>query len=115
MIHQEQQNSSLTSRLTTLQEDVGKSPARKRSLTLLCKVHCVPAAVSEASSVNRPCLCPLRSASVTNMSLDRSGSSMVPSYDSSVSPPTSRAMSGTKSGTKLDHSEEERKILLVIA
>ncbi|XP_049904660.1 1-phosphatidylinositol 3-phosphate 5-kinase isoform X1 [Epinephelus moara] len=82
MIHQEQQNSGLTSRLTTLQEDVGKSPARKRS------------------------------ASVTNMSLDRSGSSMVPSYDSSVSPPTSRAMSGTKSGTKLDHSEEERKILL---
>lgn len=40
---------------------------------------------------------------------------MVPSYDSSVSPPTSRAMSGTKSGTKLDHSEEERKILLVAA
>ncbi|XP_036965806.1 1-phosphatidylinositol 3-phosphate 5-kinase isoform X1 [Acanthopagrus latus] len=79
MIHQEPQN---TSRLTTLQEDVGKSPARKRS------------------------------ASVTNLSLDRSGSSMVPSYDSSVSPPTNRAMSGTKSGTKLDHSEEERKILL---
>ncbi|XP_073329437.1 1-phosphatidylinositol 3-phosphate 5-kinase isoform X2 [Pagrus major] len=79
MIHQEPQNSS---RLTTLQEDVGKSPARKRS------------------------------ASVTNLSLDRSGSSMVPSYDSSVSPPTNRAMSGTKSGTKLDHSEEERKILL---
>ncbi|KAM9346936.1 1-phosphatidylinositol 3-phosphate 5-kinase [Symphorus nematophorus] len=82
MIHQEPQNSGLNSRLTTLQEDVGKSPARKRS------------------------------ASVTNLSLDRSGSSMVPSYDSSVSPPTSRAMSGTKSGTKLDHSEEERKILL---
>nr|XP_019960799.1 PREDICTED: 1-phosphatidylinositol 3-phosphate 5-kinase isoform X3 [Paralichthys olivaceus] len=82
MIHQEPQSSGLTSRLTTLQEDVGKSPARKRS------------------------------ASVTNLSLDRSGSSMAPSYDSSVSPPTSRAMSGTKSGTKLDHSEEERKILL---
>ncbi|XP_027137719.1 1-phosphatidylinositol 3-phosphate 5-kinase isoform X3 [Larimichthys crocea] len=82
MIHQEPQNSGLSSRLTTLQEDVGKSPARKRS------------------------------ASVTNLSLDRSGSSMVPSYDSSVSPPTSRAMSGTKSGNKLDHSEEERKILL---
>ncbi|XP_051259690.1 1-phosphatidylinositol 3-phosphate 5-kinase isoform X1 [Dicentrarchus labrax] len=83
MIHQEPQNSGLSSRLTTLQEDkAGKSPARKRS------------------------------ASVTNLSLDRSGSSMVPSYDSSVSPPTSRAMSGTKSGTKLDHSEEERKILL---
>ncbi|KAM7407006.1 hypothetical protein PAMA_002968 [Pampus argenteus] len=82
MIHQEPQNSGLASRLTTLQEDIGKSPARKRS------------------------------ASVTNLSLDRSGSSIVPSYDSSVSPPTSRAMSGTKSGTKLDHSEEERKILL---
>ncbi|XP_054870967.1 1-phosphatidylinositol 3-phosphate 5-kinase isoform X5 [Amphiprion ocellaris] len=82
LIHQEPQNGSLSSRLTTLQEDVGKSPARKRS------------------------------ASVTNLSLDRSGSSMVPSYDSSVSPPTSRAMTGTKSGTKLDHSEEERKILL---
>ncbi|XP_045909809.1 1-phosphatidylinositol 3-phosphate 5-kinase isoform X4 [Micropterus dolomieu] len=82
MIHQEPQNSGLSSIMTSLQEDVGNSPARKRS------------------------------ASVTNLSLDRSGSSMVPSYDSSVSPPTSRAMSGTKSGTKLDHSEEERKILL---
>ncbi|XP_041857069.1 1-phosphatidylinositol 3-phosphate 5-kinase isoform X3 [Melanotaenia boesemani] len=82
MIHQEPQSSGLASRLTALQEDVGKSPARKRS------------------------------ASVTNLSLDRSGSSLVPSYDSSVSPPTSRAMSGTKSGTKVDHSEEERKILL---
>nr|XP_043871054.1 1-phosphatidylinositol 3-phosphate 5-kinase [Solea senegalensis] len=82
MIHQEPQSGGLTSRLTTLQEDVGKSPGRKRS------------------------------ASVTNLSLDRSGSSMVPSYDSSVSPPTSRATSGSKSGSKLDHSEEERKILL---
>lgn len=51
-----------------------------------------------------PFLC--RSASVTNLSLDRSGS-MVPSYDSSVSPQSSRAVS------KPDHSEEERKILLV--
>uniref|UniRef100_A0A3Q4BCU0 1-phosphatidylinositol 3-phosphate 5-kinase n=1 Tax=Mola mola TaxID=94237 RepID=A0A3Q4BCU0_MOLML len=82
MIHQEPQNTGLSSRLTVLQEDVGKSPGRKRS------------------------------ASVTNLPLDRSGSSMVPSYDGSVSPPTSRAMSGTKSGTKLDHNEEERKILL---
>ncbi|KAK5920445.1 hypothetical protein CgunFtcFv8_024253 [Champsocephalus gunnari] len=79
---EEQQSSGLTSRLTTLQEDVGKSPARKRS------------------------------ASVTNLSLDRSGSSAVQAYDSSVSPPSSRALSGTKSGSKLDHSEEERKILL---
>ncbi|XP_023806774.1 1-phosphatidylinositol 3-phosphate 5-kinase isoform X3 [Oryzias latipes] len=82
MMHQEPQNGGLTARLSALPEDVGKSPARKRS------------------------------ASVTNLSLDRSGSSLVPSYDSSVSPPTSRAMSGTKSGSKLDHSEEERKILL---
>uniref|UniRef100_A0A1A8EIT4 1-phosphatidylinositol 3-phosphate 5-kinase n=1 Tax=Nothobranchius korthausae TaxID=1143690 RepID=A0A1A8EIT4_9TELE len=81
-IHQEPQDSGLASRLTALQEDVGKSPMRKRSL------------------------------SVTNLSLDRSASSMIPAYDSSVSPPTSRSMSGTRSGTKLDHSEEERKILL---
>ncbi|CAB1328640.1 unnamed protein product, partial [Coregonus sp. 'balchen'] len=76
LIHQESQNSGMNSRRTTLQEDGGKSPIRKRS------------------------------ASVTNLSLDRSGSSMVPSYDSSVSPQTSRAM------PKPDHSEEERKILL---
>ncbi|CAJ1078972.1 LOW QUALITY PROTEIN: 1-phosphatidylinositol 3-phosphate 5-kinase [Xyrichtys novacula] len=82
MIHQEPQSSGLSSRLTTLQEDAVKSPARKRS------------------------------ASVTNLSLDRSGSSLVPSYDSSVSPPPSRAVTGPKSGPKLDHSEEERKILL---
>ncbi|XP_076012560.1 1-phosphatidylinositol 3-phosphate 5-kinase isoform X3 [Genypterus blacodes] len=82
MIHQESQNSGLSSRLSTLQEDVGKSPARKRS------------------------------SSVTNLSLDRAGTSMVPSYDSSVSPPTSRAVMATKGGTKQDHSDEERKILL---
>uniref|UniRef100_A0A673ZH39 1-phosphatidylinositol 3-phosphate 5-kinase n=1 Tax=Salmo trutta TaxID=8032 RepID=A0A673ZH39_SALTR len=76
LIHQESQNSGMNSRRSTLQEDGGKSPIRKRS------------------------------ASVTNLSLDRSGSSMVPSYDSSVSPQTSRAM------PKPDHSEEERKILL---
>uniref|UniRef100_A0A1A8VFX3 1-phosphatidylinositol 3-phosphate 5-kinase n=1 Tax=Nothobranchius furzeri TaxID=105023 RepID=A0A1A8VFX3_NOTFU len=81
-IHQEPQDSGLASRLTALQEDVGKSPMRKRSL------------------------------SVTNLSLDRSASALIPTYDSSVSPPTSRSMSGTRSGTKLDHSEEERKILL---
>uniref|UniRef100_A0A672T045 1-phosphatidylinositol 3-phosphate 5-kinase n=1 Tax=Sinocyclocheilus grahami TaxID=75366 RepID=A0A672T045_SINGR len=74
--HQESQNSGLSSRLTAVQEDMGKSPARKRS------------------------------ASVTNLSLDRSGSSMVPAYESSVSPQNSRALS------KTDHSEEERKILL---
>ncbi|KAM9448529.1 1-phosphatidylinositol 3-phosphate 5-kinase-like isoform 4-T5 [Salvelinus alpinus] len=81
LIHQESQNSGMNSRRSTLQEDGGKSPIRKRPVLS-------------------------RSASVTNLSLDRSGSSMVPSYDSSVSPQTSRAM------PKPDHSEEERKILL---
>uniref|UniRef100_A0A8C7QUR6 1-phosphatidylinositol 3-phosphate 5-kinase n=1 Tax=Oncorhynchus mykiss TaxID=8022 RepID=A0A8C7QUR6_ONCMY len=76
LIHQESQSRGMNSRLTGLQEDGGKSPIRKRS------------------------------ASVTNLSLDRSGSSMVPSYDSLVSPQTSRTM------PKPDHSEEERKILL---
>ncbi|KAL0963969.1 hypothetical protein UPYG_G00315910 [Umbra pygmaea] len=76
LIHQESQISGMNSKITTLQEDGCKSPIRKRS------------------------------ASVTNLSLDRSGSSMVPSYDSSVSPQTSRAM------PKQDHTEEERKILL---
>uniref|UniRef100_A0A673YKT7 1-phosphatidylinositol 3-phosphate 5-kinase n=1 Tax=Salmo trutta TaxID=8032 RepID=A0A673YKT7_SALTR len=76
LIHQESQSRGMNSRLTGLQEDGGKSPIRKRS------------------------------ASVTNLSLDRSGSSMVPSYDSSVSPQTSRTMPNP------DHSEEERKILL---
>ncbi|XP_026127651.1 1-phosphatidylinositol 3-phosphate 5-kinase-like isoform X4 [Carassius auratus] len=74
--HQESQSSALSSRLTAVQEDMGKSPARKRS------------------------------ASVTNLSLDRSGSSMVSAYESSVSPQNSRAL------CKTDHSEEERKILL---
>uniref|UniRef100_A0A8C5CS57 1-phosphatidylinositol-3-phosphate 5-kinase n=1 Tax=Gadus morhua TaxID=8049 RepID=A0A8C5CS57_GADMO len=86
LIHQETQGSGLSSRLTTLQEDVGKSPARKRS------------------------------ASVSNLSLDRAGSAMGPAYDSSVSPQPSRTMSNAKAGpmtgTKQDHSEEERKILL---
>ncbi|KAK7913748.1 hypothetical protein WMY93_013959 [Mugilogobius chulae] len=81
--HQEPQNSGLNSRLSTLQEDIGKSPARKRS------------------------------ASVTNLSLDRSGGTMVPSYESSVSPPPNRTISASKSGSKMDHrEEEERKILL---
>ncbi|XP_051998627.1 1-phosphatidylinositol 3-phosphate 5-kinase-like isoform X2 [Xyrauchen texanus] len=76
LIHQESQNSGIGSRLNAVQEDMGKSPARKRS------------------------------ASVTNLSLDRSGSSMVPTYESSVSPQNSRAL------PKTDHNEEERKILL---
>ncbi|KAI7808726.1 putative 1-phosphatidylinositol 3-phosphate 5-kinase [Triplophysa rosa] len=76
LIHQESQNSALNSQLSAVQEDMGKSPARRRS------------------------------ASVTNLSLDRSGSSMVPAYETSASPQNSRAM------LKTDHSEEERKILL---
>ncbi|XP_045068034.1 1-phosphatidylinositol 3-phosphate 5-kinase-like isoform X3 [Coregonus clupeaformis] len=81
LIHQESQNSGMNSRLAGLQEDGGKSPIK-----------------------NRPVLS--RSASVTNLSLDRSGSSMVPSYNSSMSPQTSMAM------PKPDHSEAERKVLL---
>ncbi|KAJ8012594.1 hypothetical protein DPEC_G00044490 [Dallia pectoralis] len=80
LIHQDPQNSGMNSRLT-LQEDGCKSPIRKGPVLS-------------------------RSTSVTNLSLDRSVSSMVPSYDSSVSPQISRAL------PKPDHSEEERKILL---
>ncbi|XP_041119018.1 1-phosphatidylinositol 3-phosphate 5-kinase-like isoform X2 [Polyodon spathula] len=75
LIHQDSQPNSLATRLASMQEDVGKSPARKRS------------------------------ASITNLSLDRSGTSMLP-YESSISPQTSRAY------IKGDASEEERKILL---
>ncbi|XP_040213254.1 1-phosphatidylinositol 3-phosphate 5-kinase-like isoform X2 [Rana temporaria] len=66
----------LTARLASVQEDPGKSPARNRS------------------------------ASITNLSLDRSGSPMVPPYESSVSPQASRTY------LKNDTNEEERKILL---
>ncbi|XP_078084832.1 1-phosphatidylinositol 3-phosphate 5-kinase isoform X4 [Mustelus asterias] len=74
--HQDSQSNTMSSRLTTVQEDGGKSPARKRS------------------------------ASITNLSLDRSASPMVPSYDSSISPQASRAY------VKTDPNEDERKILL---
>uniref|UniRef100_A0A4W3JLS6 1-phosphatidylinositol 3-phosphate 5-kinase n=1 Tax=Callorhinchus milii TaxID=7868 RepID=A0A4W3JLS6_CALMI len=74
--HQEPQNNPLAKRLTSVQEDTGKSPARKRS------------------------------ASITNLSLDRSASPMVPSYDNSISPQASRAY------VKSDPNEDERKILL---
>uniref|UniRef100_A0A8C5PUL5 1-phosphatidylinositol 3-phosphate 5-kinase n=1 Tax=Leptobrachium leishanense TaxID=445787 RepID=A0A8C5PUL5_9ANUR len=75
LVHQEASKPSLATRLTSVQEDTGKSPARNRS------------------------------ASITNLSLDRSGSPMVPSYES-VSPQASRAYQ------KNDANEEERKILL---
>ncbi|XP_075036344.1 1-phosphatidylinositol 3-phosphate 5-kinase isoform X2 [Mixophyes fleayi] len=76
LVHQEPTKPSLSTRLVSVQEDVGKSPARNRS------------------------------ASITNLSLDRSGSPMVPSYESSVSPQASRTY------LKSDTNEEERKILL---
>ncbi|XP_033877007.3 1-phosphatidylinositol 3-phosphate 5-kinase-like isoform X3 [Acipenser ruthenus] len=75
LILQDSQPNSLATRLASMQEDVGRSPARKRS------------------------------ASITNLSLDRSGTSMLP-YESSISPQTSRAY------IKGDANEEERKILL---
>ncbi|NP_001362234.1 1-phosphatidylinositol 3-phosphate 5-kinase [Xenopus tropicalis] len=76
LVHQENPKNTLTTRLASVQEDVGKSPARNRS------------------------------ASITNLSLDRSGSPMVPPYESSVSPQSSRTY------LKNDTNEEERKILL---
>lgn len=48
-----------------------------------------------------------RSASITNLSLDRSGSPMVPAYETSVSPQASRTH------MKAETSDDERKILLV--
>ncbi|XP_063788779.1 1-phosphatidylinositol 3-phosphate 5-kinase isoform X2 [Pseudophryne corroboree] len=76
LVQQEPTKPSLTTRLVSVQEDAGKSPARNRS------------------------------ASITNLSLDRSGSPMVPAYESSVSPQASRTY------LKNDANEEERKILL---
>ncbi|XP_053569042.1 1-phosphatidylinositol 3-phosphate 5-kinase [Bombina bombina] len=76
LVHQETTKPSLATRLASVQEDVGKSPARNRS------------------------------ASITNLSLDRSCSPMVPAYESSVSPQASRTY------LKNDTNEEERKILL---
>ncbi|KAM4025299.1 1-phosphatidylinositol 3-phosphate 5-kinase isoform 1-T1 [Anomaloglossus baeobatrachus] len=76
LLHQESTKPSLSTRLASVQEDGGKSPARNRS------------------------------ASITNLSLDRSGSPMIPSYESSVSPQASRTY------LKNDTNEEERKILL---
>nr|DBA20024.1 TPA: hypothetical protein GDO54_015765 [Pyxicephalus adspersus] len=75
LVHQDSAK-TLSTRLTSVQEDPGKSPARNRS------------------------------ASITNLSLDRSGSPMIPPYESSVSPQASRTY------LKNDTNEEERKILL---
>ncbi|NWX99691.1 FYV1 kinase, partial [Nothoprocta ornata] len=78
LIHPDSSTTTLSTRLGPVQEDAGKSPARNRS------------------------------ASITNLSLDRSGSPMVPAYETSVSPQASRTH------TKAETSEDERKILLVL-
>ncbi|XP_037704430.1 1-phosphatidylinositol 3-phosphate 5-kinase isoform X5 [Choloepus didactylus] len=77
LIHPDSSNTALSTRLVSVQEDAGKSPARNRS------------------------------ASITNLSLDRSGSPMVPSYETSVSPQANRTYVRTDTTT-----EDERKILL---
>ncbi|XP_078536468.1 1-phosphatidylinositol 3-phosphate 5-kinase isoform X1 [Lissotriton helveticus] len=76
LIRQESSSNSLSTRLVSVHEDAGKSPARNRS------------------------------ASITNLSLDRSCSPMVPPYETSVSPQASRSY------LKADTSDDERKILL---
>ncbi|XP_072730830.1 1-phosphatidylinositol 3-phosphate 5-kinase isoform X5 [Ciconia boyciana] len=76
LIHPDSSTTTLSARLGSVQEDAGKSPARNRS------------------------------ASITNLSLDRSGSPMVPAYETSVSPQASRTH------MKAEASEDERKILL---
>ncbi|XP_075386553.1 1-phosphatidylinositol 3-phosphate 5-kinase isoform X3 [Tenrec ecaudatus] len=76
LIHPDSSNSALSTRLVSVQEDAGKSPARNRS------------------------------ASIPNLSLDRSGSPMVPSYETSVSPQANRTYARTET------TEDERKILL---
>ncbi|NXX88438.1 FYV1 kinase, partial [Centropus bengalensis] len=77
LIQPDSSTTTLSARLGPVQEDAGKSPARNRS------------------------------ASITNLSLDRSGSPMVPAYETSVSPQASRTH------MKAETSEDERKILLV--
>ncbi|KAM9664644.1 1-phosphatidylinositol 3-phosphate 5-kinase isoform 10-T11 [Trichechus inunguis] len=76
LIHPDSSNTALSAGLVSVQEDAGKSPARNRS------------------------------ASITNLSLDRSGSPMVPSYETSVSPQANRTYVRTET------TEDERKILL---
>ncbi|XP_041328909.1 1-phosphatidylinositol 3-phosphate 5-kinase isoform X2 [Pyrgilauda ruficollis] len=76
LIHPDSSATTLSARLGSVQEDAGKSPARNRS------------------------------ASITNLSLDRSGSPMVPAYETSVSP------QATRTHMKAETSEDERKILL---
>ncbi|XP_075789931.1 1-phosphatidylinositol 3-phosphate 5-kinase isoform X5 [Pelodiscus sinensis] len=76
LIHVDSSTTTLSTRLVSVQEDPGKSPARNRS------------------------------ASITNLSLDRSGSPMVPAYETSVSPQANRTY------LKAETNEDERKILL---
>uniref|UniRef100_A0A8D0GHP6 1-phosphatidylinositol 3-phosphate 5-kinase n=1 Tax=Sphenodon punctatus TaxID=8508 RepID=A0A8D0GHP6_SPHPU len=77
LIHPDSSSSTLSTRLGSVQEDAGKSPARNRS------------------------------ASITNLSLDRSGSPMVQTYETSVSPQANR-----NTYLKVETNEDERKILL---
>ncbi|XP_074857435.1 1-phosphatidylinositol 3-phosphate 5-kinase isoform X2 [Carettochelys insculpta] len=76
LIHADSSTTTLSTRLVSVPEDPGKSPARNRS------------------------------ASITNLSLDRSGSPMVPAYETSVSPQANRTY------LKAETNEDERKILL---
>ncbi|XP_045152704.1 1-phosphatidylinositol 3-phosphate 5-kinase [Echinops telfairi] len=76
LIHPDSSNSPLSTRLVSVQEDAGKSPARNRS------------------------------ASIPNLSLDRSVSPMVPSYETSVSPQATRTYARTET------TEDERRLLL---
>uniref|UniRef100_A0A452H9Y1 1-phosphatidylinositol 3-phosphate 5-kinase n=1 Tax=Gopherus agassizii TaxID=38772 RepID=A0A452H9Y1_9SAUR len=76
LIHPDSSTTTLSTRLVSVQEDPGKSPARNRS------------------------------ASITNLSLDRSASPMVPAYETSVSPQPNRTY------LKAETNEDERKILL---
>ncbi|XP_060113445.1 1-phosphatidylinositol 3-phosphate 5-kinase [Heteronotia binoei] len=75
LTHGESSPTPLSTRLGIVQEDAGKSPARNRS------------------------------ASITNLSLDRSGTSMGPAYETSVSPQANRNYAK-------EANEDERKILL---
>ncbi|XP_066481245.1 1-phosphatidylinositol 3-phosphate 5-kinase isoform X2 [Tiliqua scincoides] len=75
LVHADSSSTTLSTRLVAVQEEAGKSPARNRS------------------------------ASITNLSLDRSGSPMVPPYETSVSPQANRTY-------VKETNEDERKILL---
>ncbi|XP_070098299.1 1-phosphatidylinositol 3-phosphate 5-kinase isoform X13 [Equus przewalskii] len=99
LIHPDSSNTALSTRLVSVQEDAGKSPARNR-MDLA-----VPAPL-DAVWIKSYIHGPTGSASITNLSLDRSGSPLVPSYETSVSPQANRTYVRTET------TEDERKILL---